>query len=460
MHQGKEMLQALINEFDKHADYIDGKIERGIEENRKGLFLIRIVDKNGKPVVCDNVRVNQVNHEFKFGAPLFVIDQLESYEKNEAYKNAFKKIFNYAVIPMYHRDVEPESEVYRFGEDSSFIWRRPPIDTVANFCRENNIGMKAHCLVYNSFNPEWFSGMSNRDININIDKYMKAVSERYSEDILDMDVINEMFSIYKNCYKGNGCRDLPITDETDHIQKMFNWAKKYFPFTKLFWNEGSFETFGNDIYKGPRSIYYMMLREAMAAGAQIEGIGMQYHLYATVGTEDDDLDGYKALVNPFRLLDALDCYSDFRLPIHISEISVPSYSNDEGNELLQAELAKRVYSLFFSSKNVQSLIWWNMCDNMAFKTESAFHTGLLREDLTEKPVYKTLDELINKIWHTEAVIATDNSGSAYFTGFFGDYEITFTQNGKTKTEKVSLTKENTGLDNRLLEPRAVIVKAD
>ena len=460
MSEAKATLQMLIDEFDKHSEYVNGKIERGIEENRKGLFNILLLDVDGNPIESDNVIINQVSHEFKFGAPLFVIDQLDSEAKNEQYKEAFKKLFNYTVLPVYHKDIETEPAVYRFDENSPFIWRRPPLDTIVNFCRENNIGMKAHCLVYNSFNPDWFKGMSNREININIDEYMSAISKRYSKDILDMDVINEMFSIYKNCYFGFASRNLHITDERDHVEKMFTWARKYFPYTKLFWNEGSFETFGNGDYKGFRSRYYLMLKEQLTNNVPIDGVGMQYHLYATQGTKDGDASAYRALCNPLRMIDVLESYSEYNLPIHISEISVPSYSNEQEDEELQAELAKRVYSLFFSSKNVESLVWWNMCDNMAHKSESVFHTGILREDISPKPVYKVLDELINNVWHTKFSTKTKRNGRIEFTGFYGDYDVSFTYGGIEHTKRISLKKENTGFDNRLLAPRTIVVKAE
>ncbi len=260
----KNILTALVDELDKHSAYIGGKIERGIEENRKGLFNIRLVDAKGNTLPCEGIHIRQTGHEFKFGLPLFVIDQLDTEEKNARYKELFKNTFNYAVVPMYHRDIEIEPGKYRFSKDSEFIWRRPPMDTVVEFCRENDIRMKAHCLAYNFFNPKWYADMSYRDININIKEYMSVISERYKKDIWDMDVIIEMFLIYKNCYIGNGARDLPVTDERDHIAKMFTWAKAYFPYTKLFWNEGLFETFGGGNYKGMRSIYYMMLREQLA----------------------------------------------------------------------------------------------------------------------------------------------------------------------------------------------------
>ncbi len=455
MEKEKAILTALVDELDKHSAYTAGKIERGIEENRKGLFNLRLVDAQGHTVPCERVHIRQIGHEFKFGAPLFVIDQLETDEKNVRYKERFKSLFNYAVVPLYHKDIETEPGKYRFSKDSEFIWRRPPLDTVTEFCRENDIRMKAHCLVYNSFNPRWYADISYRDINISIEEYMSAISARYKKDFWDMDVINEMFIIYKNCYVGNGARDLPVTDERDHIAKMFTWAKQYFPYTKLFWNEGPFETFGGGNYKGPRSIYYMMLREQLEKGVPIEGIGIQYHLTPTVGTSYGNIDAYRGVCNPLRLFDALECYSDFRLPISISEISVPSYSNDPECELLQAEVTKRLYQLFFSQKQVDSLVWWNFCDRMAFGEENVYHSGLLRNDLSEKPAFGVVDELIHRTWHTELETRQTEEAPIEFIGFYGDYEVTFTQGGKEYAKKVRLYRENAGYNNRHLAPREI-----
>ena len=99
------------------------------------------------------------------------------------------------------------------------------------FCRENGIRMKGHCLVYNSFNPSWMPEDS-REIKIRIDRRLRAIAERYSEDFHDVDVINEMYRIYKNCYKGMGCRNLQITDEEEHEKWAFDLAKKHFPHSR------------------------------------------------------------------------------------------------------------------------------------------------------------------------------------------------------------------------------------
>ena len=65
---------------------------------------------------------------------------------------------------------------------------------------------------------------------------------------------------------------------------------------------------------------------------------------------------------------------------------------------------------------------------------------------SEKPVYRVLDELINKEWRTN--LTAQASGSFSFVGFYGDYEIEATHEGKTVTKTVRLYKDNTGYDNR------------
>ena len=139
------------------------------------------------------------------------------------------------------------------------------------------------------------------------------------------------------------------------------------------------------------------IEKYLREGVKIDGLGMQYHAYVSKETADIKL---AEVCNPLRIIDVLDRYGDFKLPIHISEVSIPSYSNESYDEELQAELTERLFRLWFSSKYCESIVWWNLCDNTAYKTENIYHSGLLRYDCTEKPVYKVLNNLINKEWNT------------------------------------------------------------
>lgn len=443
-------MELLLKQFDKFGYYIDRKTEDDIEENRKGRFVLKFTDKDGNSLNNVRVRVKQISHEFKFGCTLFHLNQFDDERRNELYKERFKELFNYAVVPLYWDTLEPEEGKYRFDENSVKIKRRPPVDVIMNFCKENNIRTKGHCLIYNSFQPDWISD-DNREIRIQIDRRLKAIAQRYPDEMTDVDVINEMVSIYKNGYKGNACRNLQITDDPDHEKWCFDICKKHFPHSRLFWNEGIFACFGGygEHYRGDKSIYYMLLRHWIEKGAPIEGIGMQFHGYA----DDDELfDIHKETMHPLRILDVFDRYSDFGLPIHISEVSVPSYSNEPHDEQLQAEMVRRLYKLWFGRKNCDAVVWWNLVDNTAHQDENRFMAGLLRENCDYKPAFKALDELINKEWKTG--LEDTVNGEMRFSGFYGEYEIEAVYNDRKITRVIKLHRDNTGFDNRLCDFRS------
>lgn len=437
----------ILAEMERYDYYTEDKIRRGIEENRKGSFRLRLLDENGKPITAAHVKAKLIRHDFHFGATTFFIGQMETPELNAAYEEKFKNIFNFAVLPLYWDTLEPEQGNPRFEKDAAFIHRRPPLDTAVEFCEKNGLDMKGHCLVYNSFQPKWLS-KDNRQIKIDIDKRLAAIAARYGEKFVDADVINEMLTIYKNCYTGNGCRNLQITDDRDHEKWCFDLCKRHFPHTRLYWNEGMQETFG-DHYRGYRSFYYMALREWLDKGAPIEGIGMQYHAFWAKYANHRPYDDLNRSMNPLRLLDAMELYSEFGLPISISEVSIPSFTGEGEDEETQAELVRRLYRLWFSCKMCQSIVWWNFADDTAFGGENVFHAGLIHRDCTDKLAYKALDDLINREWHTEIEAETAN-GELRFLGFYGDYEVEITlPNGVARKEIVRLRPDTTGFDNRL-----------
>ena len=419
----------FVDCFDRLAAFTDPMIERDIETHRKGLFAVRVLDKEGKPLAGVPVRVKLSRHEFKFGCALFLLDQFDDEERNQLYREKFAQIFNYAVMPLYWDTLEPEQGKLRFEADCPNIYRRPALDKVQAYCREHRIGMKGHCLMYNSFNPSWMPE-DWRSLKHLVLKRCRDISERYGDDMLDLDVINEMYTVYRNTY-GESFRNYPICDEPGHEKWCFDTAKRFFPNTRLFWNEGCYETFGGAQYTGDKSRYYLMLKRWLAEGAPIEGIGMQFHAF---GSSEE-------IYNPYRAMDVFRLYSEFKLPIHISEISIPSYSNEAEDEEVQAALVERMYRLWFSREYVESMVWWNMADGMAFGGENVYHAGILRNDLSHKKAFDVLDRLIHHEWHTEESLVTDGDGRAYFRGFYGDYDVLV---GSEPAEERRFYKENTG----------------
>ena len=74
----------------KNKEYVDERIESGIEQYRKGYCNLKFVDKNGNEVKNVKIKGELKKHAFNFGANLFMLDELETEEKNAKYKEYFK----------------------------------------------------------------------------------------------------------------------------------------------------------------------------------------------------------------------------------------------------------------------------------------------------------------------------------------------------------------------------------
>ena len=66
-----------------HTPEVCEKIRENIRANRCGDFEIELVDDLGKPLVGKEIEIKQIAHIFKFGANCFVVDELETEEKNK-----------------------------------------------------------------------------------------------------------------------------------------------------------------------------------------------------------------------------------------------------------------------------------------------------------------------------------------------------------------------------------------
>ena len=78
-----------------------------------------------------------------------------------------------------------------------------------------------------------------------------------------------------------------------------------------------------------------------------------------------------------------------------------------------------MYTLAFGHPSVVSFTWWDFTENDSYIKGSA----LLNRDLSPKPAYRAIDELINHRWKTNTRLVTDASGCLTLRGFFGDYAV-------------------------------------
>ena len=440
MNNRKEVLKY----FEQSKDFFENIIYPNIEKYRKGSIKLSFNDEKGNPILCESIKIKQISHEFKFGANLFMLDELETDEKNQAYKNYFKNVFNMATLPFYWNSLEEEKGQLRYDKNSYKFYRRPPIDLCMEFCEKNGIEPREHALAYEHHFPAWLKNSSIEEIKSALEVRYKQIADRYAKRIPTIEVTNEMLWGHNDCVT-------PFYNDPSYINWCFEKAEKYFPHNQLVINEYTDAFWGDNCRTTDR--YYAYTEAAILKGARIDAIGAQYHIFES---REREMEKSSYLYNPMELYNHMDMYSNLVNALQVTEITIPAYSSDKVDEEIQAELIKYLYTVWFSHPAMEQIVYWNLVDGYAYVAnptpekirnsqgnmslgENVFYGGLLNFDLTPKPAYRMLDNLINKVWHTE--ICDDIVGSEYeFRGFYGKYEIEVQVNGETKKAIFDLSK--------------------
>lgn len=414
----------------RHKDEVEARVSSGIELYRKGNINLKITDKDGKEVTGAKVSFKQKTHEFQFGANCFLLDELSDNEKNEKYKEYFKELFNTATVPFYWRDLEPEQGKPRYAKDSVKVYRRPAPDLCLEWCEKNGITPKAHCVVYEGWQPLWLPN-DVTEIKKLYEKRFVELSERYKDRIKSWEVINETLC---------RCPSL-FANQPDYVSWSLKMSEKYFPNNELIINEYSRVI---DLpVNAVRNPYYLLIKDCLNEGLRIDTVGLQYHMFYQKEEYAQKAEQNYDLLYLYALYDRL---SEFNKPLQVTEVTIPCYSSEKEAEELQADIVEMLYKVWFSQRNMESVFYWNLVDGYAAfggegtnDGENYFRGGLVRHDFTKKPAYYRIYDLIHKQWQSEGKTETVN-GKATFRGFYGKYKVTVEANGKVVEKELSLSK--------------------
>lgn len=430
--------ETILSKFEEHSDYVNSRIKSGIELYRKGDIQLRIVDEDNNPYKGALVELKQISHEFKYGANLFMLDEFENEEKNSQYRKIFKDAFNLATLPFYWCDLEPEEGKPRYDKNSEKRYRRPAPDLCLEYCEENGIEPKVHCLNYDSWTPDWLKYARTGEIKKKLVKRFEELSKRYAERIPSWEVTNETLHQW----------DVKQTDffyENDNVEWSFKLAEYMFPYNKLIINEA--DPWGFRYPETNRNTYYMQIERLLRQNIRVDSIGMQFHSFLPRENENELLNNR---YDPVFLYKVLDNFARLGLPIQITEMTIPAYSQSAEDQAIQAELIKYLYSIFFSHPAMEAIIYWNLPDGYAafaplgdMKTgENYYQGGLLNFDLSCKPAYNVIHDLFSKEWITDANIHTNDNGEITLRGFYGKYEIIIHTDEKEIKKEIELRKNS------------------
>jgi len=354
------------------------------EKVRKGDAVIEVRDQNGRAVADAAVTVELVRHDFLFGCNIYMFDRFKTEQDNAEYKRRFADLFNYATTGFYWRWYESErgKPMYDYT------------DKVVAWCRERGIRIKGHPLLWGDQAgvPRWSDGQPSAGLRKN---RVEEIMTRYHGKIEFWEVVNE-----------------PSHLREPTIAESYPWARAADPSATLIVNDYY-------ILADGRPPFFRMLQQAIAQGVPFDGIGIQAHEPRTMRFPLDRswriLDDYAALGKPLHITE----YT----PTSAGEPITGSHRTGKWDEASQAEWAEKFYRLCFGHPAVAAITWWDLCDRGAWLKGG----GMLRADLSPKPVYEALQRLVHEEWHTKAEGKTDRSGVFSFRGYYGLHRVT----GKT-----------------------------
>lgn len=450
------------------------RIDKDIEQYRKadGELTLSNIAKNSE------VKIEQISHEFIFGAHIFNYNQLGKREYNERYRELYGTLFNSATIPFYWRTFETEPGRQRFVTEywdteeywnncpnpyDQPHWRRPSTDQLVEFCNEKGIRAHGHVLVWGNrkwHQPEWllnlmtpkereaykrffpnepnrfrdedamseeYKKMSSDEVTEHFKEYLdtlnrvmfdnriRTIAERYKSKVQSWDVVNESAVDYE---RGLLIENHAVS-KTRYGLMPGDMAYKALKCAEKYFPE-EIKLNINDYHTNQS--YYNQISRLMERGCKIDIAGLQMHLFNP--QQCIDIANGAQIQTPSQVRSTIGNISKLGLPLHLSEITITSPRNDEQGFMMQAIIAQNLYRLWFSMEKMMGITWWNVVDNCGAKGEPST-SGIFTRDMKEKPVYYALNHLINEEWKTSLTTKADKQGKVTFRGFKGRYRITW-----------------------------------
>ncbi|MFQ6040586.1 MAG: endo-1,4-beta-xylanase [Candidatus Poribacteria bacterium] len=372
-------------------EILAGREER-IAQYRVGEAKVRVVDGDGEPLSGIPITVRQIKHDFKFGCNIFLWRD-EDADWQMEYRRKFAELLNYATLPFYWPSFEPERGKPRYEY----------MDKVSDWCNRNSIDCKGHPLVWNYSAPRWLPNDLD-EIKRLSDERVSEIVYRYQGKIDIWDVVNEATDPWRfdnlitQVWRKYG--QMPFTVEPFKIARQSNRKA-----TLLI----------NDYRTDPE--YEKVIEQLLDENGKplYDVIGIQSHMHGGVWQTE-------------KIWEVCDRFSRFGVPLHFTETTIVSGprtaagwggTNDAG-EADQAAEVERFYTVLFSHPAVEAITWWDFSDRNAWQGAPA---GFLRKDMSPKPAYERLMDLIKGEWWTEAEGQTDGNGELRLKGFYGRYEI-------------------------------------
>jgi len=163
------------------------------------------------------------------------------------------------------------------------IYDWAPADAIVDAAAAHAQAVKGHALVWHQQTPSWVTdAMSADELGAALKAHIEATLAHFRGRMRAWDVVNEAV----DTSTASGYRESLFWQKLGprYIEDAFRWARAADPDVLLFYNDFGIERLG-----AKSDATYAMLRDLLANGTPIDGIGFQSHLSIHRYPADDDL---------------------------------------------------------------------------------------------------------------------------------------------------------------------------
>ncbi len=375
-----------------------------IEQIRKGDININVVDANGAAIAGADVKLDMVESEFEWGVAIGP-NVLGEGEDADKYRENLVKYFNGAVAETIQK--------WNYFEND-------PITAmgITDWCLRNGIKhFRGHCLVWDytyepgcsSMPPDLAQYIANGELDKAKERMKTHIFEAagdFSGKIQEWDVINEL------------TRNDTILTQTfgnEILKDLFAWAREADPNATLYFNECGLSGINSYAYR----TFTQFLDWAVANDVDFDAIGVQGHQ----GMPKD----------PQIFYDMLTALGErYQKPIKVTEFDI-KVNGTKMDPNLEGNFMRDSLISIYSNPYVTGMYCWGFASSGAV---------LMNRDYTLKPSGLAFEDMVYNKWWTRETGSTDAAGNYATRGYFGDYEVTVTANGKTKTVDARFFKDS------------------
>jgi GH35 family endo-1,4-beta-xylanase len=372
-----------------------------IREHRTAEVELRLVAPNGPPLRGAQARVQLARHAFWFGCNAFLLAGGAEAPLQEPYEARYSALLNYATLPVY----------WGSYERSPGVTGHVRLRQMADWCAERQIHAKGHPLVWHEVYPAWGEGYSDDEMLARLETRVHRLVSEFRGCVDVWDVVNEATVSHR--FSNAVGRWIAREGALECVARALTWAREANPDATLLYN---------DFNLGPE--FEALVAGLLDRGAPLDAIGIQSHMHK----------GTWPLERAWRVCEST---ARFGLPLHFTELTVLSgrlkaaddddwhhrhteWPSTREGERAQAEYATALYSLLYSHPAVEAITWWDLADHRGWQGAPA---GLLRADMTPKPLYERLYERIHGEWRTDVQATADRDGQLRARCTFGHYRV-------------------------------------